>query len=80
MVEYMILYDPLCPDCGGEMRLRRNKETHESFWGCAEYPECKGTRSVEVRAEDRPEDRPDNQPDEMPSDRYRRADKNRWRE
>lgn len=35
---------PSCPKCGGIMRVRYGK-TGE-FWGCVNYPACKGTREV----------------------------------
>jgi four helix bundle suffix protein len=35
---------PSCPKCGGIMRVRHGK-TGE-FWGCVNYPACKGTREV----------------------------------
>ena len=31
-----------CPDCGLEMIRKSGK--HGAFWGCREYPHCKGTR------------------------------------
>ena len=31
-----------CPDCGGEMVSR--KSSYGVFWGCKDYPKCKGTR------------------------------------
>ena len=65
----MLTYDTLCPDCGGAMVLRRNKQTDERFWGCSFYPECTGTRPRE--AEDEGES--------LPSDRLRKADRERWR-
>lgn len=39
---------PPCPECGKPMRLRQARSgTHagESFWGCGDYPACKGRRS-----------------------------------
>jgi restriction system protein len=35
---------PDCPLCGKSMRKR--KSAKGEFWGCAEFPECKGTRPV----------------------------------
>jgi restriction system protein len=35
---------PECPQCGKAMR--RRKSAKGEFWGCASYPECKGTRPV----------------------------------
>jgi DNA topoisomerase-1 len=31
-----------CPECGGEMTPRSSK--FGKFWGCKDYPKCKGTR------------------------------------
>ena len=36
--------DPLCPECGGSMALRTNRQSGNKFWGCTKYPNCKGTR------------------------------------
>lgn len=40
---------PPCPDCGGQMRLKRPdpKATWETFWGCANFPDCRGTRGIQ---------------------------------
>lgn len=38
---------PSCPSCGGPMVSRlakRGQGAGTSFWGCASYPRCKGTR------------------------------------
>ncbi len=35
---------PKCPKCGQPMR--RRKSAKGEFWGCAGFPECKGTRPV----------------------------------
>lgn len=35
---------PPCPICGGAMRVRHGKTG--DFWGCTNYPACKGTRSI----------------------------------
>jgi restriction system protein len=37
---------PECPKCGTPMVKRANRQSHESFWGCARYPSCRGTRPV----------------------------------
>ncbi len=37
---------PVCPKCGSQMTLRTaktGKNTGSQFWGCTQYPECKGT-------------------------------------
>lgn len=36
--------DLVCPDCGGKMIERTNRQTGNKFWGCVAYPRCKGTR------------------------------------
>ena len=36
----------LCPNCGSAMVLRKNRNTGAQFWGCSNYPRCKGTRQV----------------------------------
>jgi len=38
---------PLCPTCGSTMVLRtarRGKTVGQQFWGCKNYPRCRGTR------------------------------------
>lgn len=35
---------PACPNCNSAMLLRKNKGTGQSFWGCPEFPACRGTR------------------------------------
>jgi restriction system protein len=42
--------NPPCPQCGKTMVLRiarKGPHTGSRFWGCAGYPDCKGTRPVE---------------------------------
>lgn len=34
-----------CPDCGGPMKPRTSQ--YGKFWGCINYPRCKGTRDSE---------------------------------
>jgi len=38
---------PSCPKCNLAMVRRENRKTHELFWGCSEYPKCRGMRSIE---------------------------------
>lgn len=33
-----------CPKCGGKMYVREGK--YGKFLGCADYPNCKGTRQI----------------------------------
>lgn len=37
-----------CPDCGGPMTPRSGP--FGKFWGCKDYPRCKGTRDSEGRS------------------------------
>lgn len=37
-----------CPDCDGPMIPRTS--AHGKFWGCKNYPRCKGTRDSEGRS------------------------------
>ena len=38
---------PWCPYCGAKMVLRTNRHTGDRFWGCSQYPDCKGTRDID---------------------------------
>jgi len=38
----------LCPDCDGPM-VSRNSQ-YGIFWGCKNYPQCKGTRDSQGRS------------------------------
>lgn len=40
-----------CPECGLEM-VRRTNKYGKSFWGCRDYPNCKGTRNVDGDSRD----------------------------
>ena len=43
---------PYCPACGAQMVLRKPKphrnryDPFDPFWGCSQYPDCKGTRNI----------------------------------
>ena len=40
---------PACPNCGGNMVLRvarKGANAGEEFWGCQQYPRCKGIRAT----------------------------------
>jgi len=40
---------PACPKCGGLMSLRTaktGKTPGSQFWGCTNFPDCKGTQPV----------------------------------
>ena len=34
---------PQCPRCSSEMTLRKNRRSGQMFWGCQNFPRCKGT-------------------------------------
>ena len=34
----------ICPACDADMVLRENRSTGAGFWGCTNYPRCKGSR------------------------------------
>lgn len=40
--------EPYCPGCGARMALRRPRANQdwEAFWGCSQYPQCKGSRDI----------------------------------
>ena len=38
---------PLCPRCGAQMVLRARKSDGQPFYGCSEYPKCKGVVKVQ---------------------------------
>ena len=42
--------EPYCPECGAKMVLRRAglfaPGKFDPFWGCSEYPDCRGTRDI----------------------------------
>ncbi len=46
--------EPYCPECGAKIVVRRPKPSQhfEPFWGCSQYPDCRGTRTVEEVNED----------------------------
>jgi len=40
---------PACPECGAPMRKRTPRTGRNAgipFWGCSNYPDCKGTREI----------------------------------
>lgn len=40
---------PMCPDCGSEMvgrTAKRGSNAGSHFWGCSQYPRCRGTRPI----------------------------------
>ncbi len=37
-----MIEETLCPDCNKKMISRKSQ--YGTFWGCSDYPKCKGTR------------------------------------
>lgn len=37
---------PACPLCGAQMVQRANRTTGEHFWGCRQFPKCRGVRKI----------------------------------
>ena len=73
----MPLEDLKCPDCGGKMTSRVNRQTGQRFWGCNQFPKCKGTRDTDG---DSPKDHLHDEEDDpgLPSERMSRNDRRRW--
>ena len=45
-----VLEEHRCPQCGSSMRLRvagKGANKGGQFWGCSQYPKCRGTRDVQ---------------------------------
>ncbi len=36
----------ICPECGGDLEIRRNSQDGSKFYGCSNYPTCTYTRNV----------------------------------
>ena len=45
---------PACPKCGGPMRSRTRTSDGAAFWGCANYPDCKGIVDMDKAAAEPP--------------------------
>ena len=70
------MLDTTCPHCGGPMISRKNGATGQRFWGCKNFPVCRGTLNTDGEAPRGERDTPDI---ELPSERLRTNDKSRWR-
>lgn len=64
-----------CPACDGPMVSRKNVKEGSRFWGCADFPRCRGTRTVDGEA---PRSHADDSEDRLPSERQRENDRRRW--
>lgn len=70
-----------CPLCGGQMVSRLNVAKQQRFWGCKDYPTCKGTRNTDGEATGE-RLRPVSSAgvdDLFPSERQRENDRYKWR-
>ncbi len=38
---------PACPQCGAPMRMRNTRRENRPFWGCTQYPACRGVQACE---------------------------------
>lgn len=74
----MGIEETLCPVCHGPMKSRANASTGQRFWGCADYPKCRGTRNTDGEAPTY-RDRMNDLDDRSPSERQRDNDRGRWR-
>lgn len=67
-----------CPLCGGAMVRRRS--AHGPFWGCRDFPKCKGLRdSMGEAPRQRTEREADDTDPQLPSERLSRGSR-RWRD
>lgn len=67
----------ICPDCLGPMVPRMS--ARGKFWGCAGFPQCKGTRNADgdsLTARRRSD--PDEDESLSPGERQRGNDRRRW--
>ena len=39
---------PRCPRCGAPMVERTNRTTQQRFWGCPDWPQCRGRTTPEA--------------------------------
>lgn len=45
-----MIEETLCPECNKRMISRKNHKDGTRFWGCPDYPRCKGVRDSEGRS------------------------------
>lgn len=67
----------ICPRCGGPMVSRTNQSEGSRFWGCQNYPKCRGTRDTDGNAPGdlAREDQPQRSGDDFTEDERREARK-----
>ena len=44
-----MIEETLCPECNAKMVSRKSKEGRR-FWGCPNFPHCRGTRDVDGKS------------------------------
>lgn len=52
-----MIEETLCPECKAKMVIRSNKKDNSKFWGCPNFPKCKGTRDVMGRSKEEREEK-----------------------
>lgn len=45
---------PVCPQCGATMRMRKTRKDNRAFWGCTQYPACRGVLNFEEKDRQQP--------------------------
>lgn len=76
--------EPRCPECGSSMRLRearRGANKGGQFWGCSQYPKCRGTRDAAASAPPKSQGRfasPGQAPLKLPVAWTDRASRTNW--
>ena len=77
----MPIEETLCPECGKRMKSRTGK--YGVFWGCSDYPNCRGTRDSQGRSKAERDAQRDQEPtgeiEESAIDRIAENDKYRFR-
>lgn len=74
-----MIEETLCPICNGPMVSRKSGATGQRFWGCKQFPKCKGTRNTDGEAPRQWDERMNTLDDgDMPSERQRSNDRRRW--
>lgn len=78
VLQVVAMDENLCPQCGSKMVPRTNRKDQTKFWGCSQYPRCKGTRNVDGEARLGGPFTQDEADQRLPSERQRDNDRRRW--
>lgn len=65
-----------CPECDGPMVSRKSQ--YGVFWGCVDYPKCRGTRNADGEARRAGAPRDGSEDTFAPSERQHANDRRRW--